>query len=94
MCVQRKTNRIVSRMMLFCDEGLKELEVVTLKKRSKCKMRMDISTWEKDCKREEGGYLFCAILLRQDLKQWAQVIRSRFCVNVRKHCPTIKDNQQ
>lgn len=50
--------------MLFCDEGLKELEVVILKKRSKCKMRMDIFIWEKDCKREEGGYLFCVILLR------------------------------
>lgn len=50
--------------MLFCDEGLKELEVVNLKERSKCKMRMDIFIWEKDCKREEGGYLFCVILLR------------------------------
>lgn len=39
--------KMVDRAMLFCDEALKELGVVSLKKSSKCKLRMIISRWEK-----------------------------------------------
>ena len=85
VCVQRKTTRIMDRTMVFCDEVLR---VVGLKKRSICKLRMATSSWEMDCKWEEGGCLFYATSLRLDSEQWEQVTRSRFCINVRQHCPT------
>lgn len=46
--------------MLPSDEGLKELNVISLKKSSKHKLRMTIYGWEEDCKRKEGGCQFCA----------------------------------
>lgn len=52
---------MMDRTMLFCDEVLKELEVVSLKRRSKRKLKMTISRWGNDCKRKEGGCLFCTI---------------------------------